>query len=179
MGLLVATGDYRDCSTRTGWRRGCDWDPTVSEFVARILLLRVRLESDRRAEKTAECAPCFTARHPLRGARPGLQLLTGVPEPACGLRRESGCGRIVAAPGRRNGQKFVQPGIFPPPRASSKLGTKGCLRGSWSSPLSAPPRQSILALRARAGDASAQTTIRRASGTSIRARRTPGRVATD
>jgi hypothetical protein len=36
----------RECCTRTGWRRECDWDPTVSEFVARILLGRVRLGSN-------------------------------------------------------------------------------------------------------------------------------------
>src|SRR4051812_21908804 len=39
----------------TSWRRECDWDPTVSEFVARILLGQVRLGSNCRAEKIVEC----------------------------------------------------------------------------------------------------------------------------
>jgi hypothetical protein len=38
------------------WRSECDWDPTVSEFVARILLRRVRLGSNRRTENTGEIA---------------------------------------------------------------------------------------------------------------------------
>jgi hypothetical protein len=43
-------------SFRPGWRRECDWDPTVSEFVAIILLGRVRLESNRWVENTRESA---------------------------------------------------------------------------------------------------------------------------
>ena len=40
----------------TSWRRECDWDPTVSEFVAIILLGRVRLGSNCRTENTGESA---------------------------------------------------------------------------------------------------------------------------
>ena len=43
--------------SRSSWRRECDWDPTVSEFVATILLGRARLGSNRRSENTRESAP--------------------------------------------------------------------------------------------------------------------------
>jgi hypothetical protein len=38
------------------WRRECDWDPTVSKFVARILLGRVRLGSNCRPANAGELA---------------------------------------------------------------------------------------------------------------------------
>jgi hypothetical protein len=41
---------------RDGRRRECDWDPTVSKFVARISLGGVRLGSNSRAENTTESA---------------------------------------------------------------------------------------------------------------------------
>ena len=40
--------------TSKNWRRECDWDPKASEFVATILLGRVRLESNDRTENTGE-----------------------------------------------------------------------------------------------------------------------------
>ena len=53
IGLLCALASRRECWTRKDWRRERNWDPTVSEVVATILLQGVRLETNRLAEKCA------------------------------------------------------------------------------------------------------------------------------
>ena len=56
LGFHAASQGVGDWLVGKHWRRECDWDPTVSEFVAIILLGRVRLGSNRRVEITREPA---------------------------------------------------------------------------------------------------------------------------
>ncbi len=54
IGLLYASATHRQCWFQMHWRRECDWAPTCSEFLATILLGRVRLGSNCRHDISQE-----------------------------------------------------------------------------------------------------------------------------
>jgi hypothetical protein len=53
--IVIGSGFSSNCPLKGSWLRECDWDPTVSEFVA-IVLGRVRLKSNRSVENTRKSA---------------------------------------------------------------------------------------------------------------------------
>ena len=56
IGLFTQLDASREYCVEGRWRSECDWDPTFSEFVARILLGRLRLGSNCRLDIMQESA---------------------------------------------------------------------------------------------------------------------------
>jgi hypothetical protein len=67
----IETSRWPSLSEVSNRRRECDWDPTISEFVAIMLLGRVRLESNPRAENKREFALVVGDVSPAMGVRLG------------------------------------------------------------------------------------------------------------